>query len=159
MHISNIWYDVSYSCGQTGAWTFLWIHLFLYLNRTYFRIQWSRESPRTFLSGNLENRSVQWPKSMKAAPYPFILSHHLALCISVGFKRVSRQEKSIQVAGEWLADTDTHLITQNPLAASSWLNALLTVGPVKSLLGPTLTSRNVCERVCLNVHVWPSVLA
>lgn len=84
-------------------------------------------------------------------PNPFILPDHLALGISVGFKVVFSQEKSIQVTGERLADTDTHLITPNPLA-SSWQSQLLTVGIVESLLELQLTRRTVfvCVQICLH---------
>lgn len=44
------------------------------------------------------------------------------------------KKKPTEVIAEWLADTETHLITPNPLASSSWLRPRLTVGIVKRLL-------------------------
>lgn len=48
-----------------------------------------------YLSGTLENRSVRCLKTMKAAPYPFILSHHSTLCVSIGFE-LSLQTRKIR---------------------------------------------------------------
>lgn len=45
---------------------------------------------------NLKNWSVRCLTRINAVHCPFILSHHVTLCVSVGF----RQGKSIQVTGE-----------------------------------------------------------
>lgn len=91
--------NVSDCCGKPEDGTFYeCIFLFIYL-RKYFSGPGSHPT-HLFLWGNLENQSVQCLISMKAAPYLFIVSHHLALYMPVEFKLVSRQGKSIQVKVE-----------------------------------------------------------
>lgn len=101
-----------------------------------------------FTNGSrLDNRVGAWLNT-EAAPHPCIFLSDPSLCTSVGFSL--QRGKSIPVRREWLAETDTSLITPNPSAGSFSGGSAADSGWVKCLRGPALVSINVW------VQLWRS---